>query len=279
MFIKKIIKLFVPPIILKVIHDIRFSVKKTGWFAGFDSFEAAKKISTGYDSDIILQKCSTSLQKVKSGEVVYERDSYLFDEVQYYYPLLSSLLWVASQNNNTLSIIDFGGSLGSSYYQNRFFLSHLKKLEWNIVEQEQFVTEGKKIFEDEILKFYYSIDEVLAERKADMIIFSSVIQYIEKPFELLNKVINYNFKYILFDMTGVIKGENDIVTRQIVPEYIYKADYPCWFFSESKFINFFSSHYDLIFNFFGYFNNRIEIHNSKTIAQYKGFLFRLKQEN
>ena len=123
MFIKKIIKLFVPPIILKVIHDIRFSVKKTGWFAGFDSFEAAKKISTGYDSDIILQKCSTSLQKVKSGEVVYERDSYLFDEVQYYYPLLSSLLWVASQNNNTLSIIDFGGSLGSSYYQNRFFLS------------------------------------------------------------------------------------------------------------------------------------------------------------
>ncbi len=277
MFVKKIIKLFIPPIISKVIYYIRSLSDKTGWFAGFNSFEAVKKISAGYDSDVILQKCSASLQKVKSGIAVYERDSVLFDEVQYSYPLLSSLLWVASQNNNTLSIIDFGGSLGSSYYQNRFFLSHLKKFEWSVVEQEQFVTEGKKIFEDDILKFYYSIDESLSQRKADMIVFSSVIQYIEKPFDLLNKVIDYKFKYILFDISGFIDGKNDIITRQIVPEQIYKADYPCWFFSESKFINYFSSHYDLILNFAGYVGNRIEIHNSKITAQYKGFLFRIKE--
>ena len=56
---------------------------------------------------------------------VYERDSVLFDTIRYSWPLLSDLLRAASEDQNHLSVLDFGGSLGSSYYQNRVFLSHL----------------------------------------------------------------------------------------------------------------------------------------------------------
>jgi len=48
--------------------------------------EEAMELSTGYDSERILGKVRDSLLKVKRGEAVYERDSVLFDKVQYSWP-------------------------------------------------------------------------------------------------------------------------------------------------------------------------------------------------
>jgi putative methyltransferase (TIGR04325 family) len=69
----------------------------------------------GYEADNILEKCKSALLKVKNGEYPYERDSILFDTVQIFFPLLSALFFVALQNKSKISIIDFGGSLGSAY--------------------------------------------------------------------------------------------------------------------------------------------------------------------
>ena len=41
------------------------------------------RMSSGYDSQLILDKVLTSTLKVKNGEAAYERDSVLFDEIQY----------------------------------------------------------------------------------------------------------------------------------------------------------------------------------------------------
>jgi putative methyltransferase (TIGR04325 family) len=71
--------------------------------------------STGYDSEIILEKTRDALLKVKNGEAAYERDSVLFDEIQYAWPLLTSLMWVAAQAKGILNVLDFGGSLGTTY--------------------------------------------------------------------------------------------------------------------------------------------------------------------
>lgn len=206
-------------------------------------------MSTGYDSELILGKARDSLLKVKRGEAAYERDSVLFDKVQYSWPLLAGLLWIASQKGNRMNLVDFGGSLGSTYFQNRKFLSHLKELRWNIVEQKRFVDCGKRDFENEHLKFHHDLEDCFFEQRPDAILFSSVIQYLEQPYSLLGKACSLGFDFLLFDRTTFIESGEDRITVQKVPPDIYEASYPAWFFNREKFLDFLSADYELMAEF------------------------------
>ncbi len=287
--LKKIIINLTPPVFIKIIKKLKNifnegkkykSIKNYylhGWYAGFNKYEEIKKKCCGYSADEIINKCSQSLLKVKNGEAVYERDSVIFDKIQYSFPLLASLSAVASKSGNRLDLIDFGGSLGSSYFQNRSALSFLNYLRWSIVAQENFVTEGIKNFQDDVLKFYYTIDDCLKENKPNVIVLSSVLQYLENPYSFLEEIMKYNFENIIFDLTGFVEGDDDIPTLQIVPEKIYKADYACWFFNEEKFLKFFENKYDLIFDFDCSIGRDFEIYNYNKRAKYKGFYFTKKR--
>ena len=233
---KEIIKLFLPPIVLNFIK--RFKINKYGWKGDYTSWKEAEKDAIGYDSNEILNKVKNSLLKVKNGEVVYERDSVLFDKIQYSWPLLSGLLLASTTSKRKLNIIDFGGSLGSTYYQNKKFLDKLDDLSWSIVEQKHFVEIGQNEFENDILKFFYSVDKSVKKEKENVLLLSSVLQYIEKPYELLDDILKNDFKYILIDRTPFSKCCEQI-KLQVVPPSIYNASYPCHFFEEDRFFNYF----------------------------------------
>jgi len=223
--------------------------KGVKWSGDYNSWEKAQRASTGYDSEIILNRVRDSLLKVKNGKAMYERDSVLFEKIEYSWPLLAFLMLVAVKSKGKLNVIDFGGSLGSTYFQNRKFLSALSMIQWNIVEQRHFVEVGKKYFENDILKFFYDIEGCLKQASPDTILFSSVIQYLETPYELLEKVKALNFEYILFDRTPFILEGKDRLTIQSVPPEIYRASYPCWFFDKKKFYAFFKDKYSVIATF------------------------------
>jgi len=120
-------------------------LKGYGWYSDFATWEEAKKKSGGYEAESILQKVKESLLKVKNGEAVYERDSVIFDKIEYSWELLAFLMWVAAQNGGKLNLIDFGGSFGSTYFQNKKFLEKLTNVSWNIVEQQNYVKVGLDI--------------------------------------------------------------------------------------------------------------------------------------
>lgn len=211
-----------------------------GWFGDYANWQEAEKDTTRYDNEVILDKVKTSLLKVKNGEAVFERDSVIFDEIQYSWGVLSALLLEAVKNNGKLEVLDFGGSLGSGYFQNRHALRHLNSLHWSILEQDHFVSCGKETFANEELSFFRDYEEFSASRpKPDILILSSVIQYIEEPYSLLEKLLAYNISTIVVDITTFIDGDRDIITIQKVPPHIYDASYPAWFFNKEKFISFF----------------------------------------
>ena len=62
-------------------------------------------------------------------------------------------------NNNVLNVLDFGGSLGSTFFQNKKFFSELKDVLWNIVEQPHFVKAGVENIQDDTIRVYTTIDE------------------------------------------------------------------------------------------------------------------------
>lgn len=83
---------------------------------------------------MILERVKQATDKIRSDEAVYRRDSIFFEKVQHSCPVLTGLLRAAGKNGNQLSVLDFGGSLGSSYYQCRDFLSILPTLKCHSIE-------------------------------------------------------------------------------------------------------------------------------------------------
>jgi putative methyltransferase (TIGR04325 family) len=231
--LRKILKPFCPPILLKVFAFFRGN--RIRFIGDYNNWSDAQKHAIGYDSHNIFEKVKESTQKVISGQAAYERDSVCFYEPAYRWPLLACLLFIANKQNNKLNIIDFGGALGSLYYQHRDFLSTIQEVNWSIVEQSHYVEYGKKQLQNKHLTFHSTLAEGVRGDKGDAILLSSVLPYIENPRQLLSEIAKFEFQYILIDRTPFIQSEKDRLTVQSVPESIYKASYPAWFFSESQF--------------------------------------------
>ena len=269
MFIK-IARKITPPFLVDIYKFI------FGFRGNYKCWGDAVKDSVGYDSDVILRKVLDSSLKVKNGKAAYERDSVTFKRIQYSWPLLAGLLWVASCKNNRLNLVDYGGSLGSSYHQNKPFLKHLQELRWSIVEQEKFVRCGKEHFENEHLKFYDDLKTCCLESQPDAFLFSGVIQYLEKPYALLEEVLSYKFDFLIFDRTTFIKSGEDRLTVQKAEPTIYEASYPAWFFNREKFLAFFSRDYELVAEFDA-IGGTIPIGN--RYGYDKGFIFSRRNNN
>jgi len=262
---KQFIKSLIPPILFNLLN--RYRNRKYGWHGDYETWEEVQNISTGYESDEILQKVKNSLLKVKNGNDVYERDSVLFDKIQYSWPILSGLMLAAAKSNGSLRVLDFGGSLGSTYYQNKKILNELDTVTWSVVEQNHFVETGKKDFEDERLKFYYDVESCMEAEHPNVLLISSVLQYIEKPYELLDQLLTHNFEFVIFDRTPFSIKNCDEIKLQVVPPSIYTASYPCWFFEDSKLLSFVKNKgYKLVESF-----NAID--GESNAYYFKGFIF------
>lgn len=233
--LKSFLKALVPPILFFLLK--KMIPNKYGWKGKFKSWNEAIKFTTGYNNKKIIDKVRASMHKVKLGQACYERDGVLFYNKDYNWPLLTTLLF-SYLKNNYLSILDFGGSLGSTYFQNKKYLSELENFKWSVVEQPIFTKVGKLEFEDKNLFFFSCVENCIKSYNPNVLILSSVLQYIEEPYQLLKKLLSFNFETIIIDRTPFVK-ERDYLTIQHVPPNIYKANYPCWFFNKNFFLNFF----------------------------------------
>jgi putative methyltransferase (TIGR04325 family) len=237
---------WLPPVLARQLR--RFSRVGGGiTFEGpFATWDEAAKHSSGYDGAQILAKVLVAMLKVKHGEAVFERDSVLFDKIQYAWPVTAGLLWAAARDGGRLSVLDFGGSLGSSYFQNRKFLEGLPSVSWSIVEQAHFVQAGRQHIQDERLVFYPTIAECVAAEKPNVILLSSVLQYLPDPYAVLDELVGSGIEIILVDRTSFHDGEDDFVAVQKVGEAIYRASYPLWIFSKNNFMNHSSESFELV---------------------------------
>jgi putative methyltransferase (TIGR04325 family) len=235
--LKQLIIDWTPPAFLKVMRKHFLTFKSITFRDNFDSWEEAKKKCNGYDAEVILHKVLESTLKVKSGAAVYERDSFLFDKVCYSWPVLAALMTVAAKNKGKLDVLDFGGALGSSFFQNKKFLDNVPYLNWSIIEQPNFVEAGIKFIQNDSIKFYKTINACVVKTKPNVILLSSVLQYLEQPQKILKELSELDIDMLIIDRTPFYNdNQASSIKIQYVPEYIYKASYPCWFFSLQDFI-------------------------------------------
>jgi putative methyltransferase (TIGR04325 family) len=237
--IRLFIKDLLPPVITRAIS--RFRSRQIPLKGPYSSWVKAAEECNGYADQSILAKVLNSTLKVKSGEAAYERDSVVFDTVEYSWPVTAGLMWTAAQSGGRLNVLDFGGALGSSYFQNRSFFKGLSQVEWSVIEQEHYVVAGRKHIQEEGLQFYSSIDECLSKHQPTIALFSSVFQYLPEIDSVIEQIINTSVSVIIIDRTPIMKGLEDKVFVQTVPGHIYAGSYPIRIFSSprllKKFVN------------------------------------------
>jgi putative methyltransferase (TIGR04325 family) len=240
-----------------------------GWFGNYASWEAARAETTGYDADIIPQRALESALKIKRGAGGYERDSVVFADQAYVWPTLSALLMCSAACGGRLRLVDFGGAFGSTYTQYRRLWPLLNgPVEWTVVEQTSYIIMGRQHIGNDILTFEETVGAALNKRAADVLLLSSVIQYFEHPYGLLEDLMAFPFQFIIIDRTGFAAAGVDRLTVQRVHPSIYPASYPCWFLSKPKMLALIQKSYDLVFEF-------PAIDRARMIpSEYCGFLFK-----
>ena len=261
MKLRELVKGLTPPLAVELVSRIRPSGNR--WSGDYASWGAALADSAGYDTPVIVERARTAALAVKRGEAVWERDTVLFDHIDYSWALLSGLMWVAARLGR-LHVIDFGGALGSSYFQNASFLRGLPDVKWTVVEQPAFVEVGNRDIADDRLRFAPS----MADCAGDIVIFSSVLEYLEDPHALV-RALDPKIKFVIVDLTPMHDGDRDRLTVQTVPATIYPASYPCWMLSRAKLLQSFSA-FDVVAEFDAHVGRDVKVDDLH--AGYRGFI-------
>ncbi len=215
------------------------------YLGDYAKWEDAESECDGYDHFLIFNKVVASINMVLEGKAAWERDGYLFYEKKYVYPLCAAILKCALQNDNKgVRILDVGGALGSTYFQNKEYLADIKNLEYVIAEQEKFAEYGHANLENDVLHFIDSRVEFSDYGKFDIILMSASLQYVFAYKEMISKVIAARPRYIILDR--ILVSNRMRVCKELVPEQIYKGSYPVWIYSEEEIMELLNPNYVLV---------------------------------
>ena len=206
------------------------------YYNDYDSWEEASKAASSYgkayESEVIIKRVSEATEVVRQGRAAFEQDGVLFDEYHYEYELLSCFFYILICEKS-LSVCDFGGSLGSTFYRYKGVLPE-QQVEWSIVEQKHFVDYGKRNIPE--ISFDYTLAECIGNHHINVVLLHSVLPYISDPYELLRDITSSGVEYIIIDETvfNVDDSGKESIVLQHVPKRIYEAVYPSHIFDKKK---------------------------------------------
>jgi putative methyltransferase (TIGR04325 family) len=150
------------------------------------------------------------------------------------------------QNENRLDVIDFGGSLGSTYRQCRPFLDGLASVRWSVIEQASFVQAGRDEFSTDELRFFGSVAALQDTGRGGVVLLASVLQYLEDPRRCVDELAQTAARHLVIDRTPFSAQHDDRLCIQRVPRHLYAASYPCWILSRTGLLAHLSPHWRLV---------------------------------
>ncbi|MFZ4766636.1 MAG: methyltransferase, TIGR04325 family, partial [Roseimicrobium sp.] len=237
----------------------------------YSSWEEATRQCEGYAASAILERVRAAALKIKEGKAVCERDGCLFDKAAHPWPVLAAIYRAAQLLGRPVRILDFGGSLGSLYFQTRHLLGRKTVSEWCVVEQSHFVEAGKQDFEDGVLTFHATGEECLRGGPIDVLLLSAVTHYLPEPHMMIDTMLSWRPCHVVVDRTPFLpmSAIADKIALQTVSAIIYPAKYPIWFFDRGRFLAHFASTYVLVEQF----DALDQFHYQGVAITCQGFLF------
>ncbi len=204
------------------------------WFRGdYPDWAAARAASAGYDDAAVLARVLAATREVRAGRARWERDGVAFTAPAVNAPVLTALREAAGEAGGPLVVVDFGGSLGSTWWQQRPALADLPGVQWRVVEQPHYVRAGAE-FADGPLSFHESIDAAIRPGERPVILLSSVLPYVESPQTLLEGIVRRGFQEVIIDRTPLVRSGRARLVVQHTPPGLGGGSYPCWLFDRTQ---------------------------------------------
>ncbi len=190
-------------------HYRRFPGESYGGFRGiYESFDQAiaaapKTKPIGYDDEALADS--------------YARD---LDETirQYDYPVL---FWMQKLLTDGTNVFDFGGNVGTHYFQYRGYLQLTDTVTWTVLDLPEIVKAGKHRHSEQNLFFTDDVNQV---RQADILLASGVVQYIE-DFSTFVSTLNFQPPHLLINRLPLYDGERFVTLQNggnvFYPQYVF----------------------------------------------------------
>lgn len=188
------------------------------------SWEEASAASHGYESNVVID--SMYGHETPQGEnfslIVESRQLQIL-----------AALGVAIQQKDTLRVLDVGGARGE-YFELVQILFADTKIDWIVLETPSLVPKTSSSTHGNS-RITWTSDQTSCVGPFDVVLLSSVLQYVQNPYELLQEMSQLTSKLII-NRLPLISGLHDEIAVQHLRMYGRRGSYPAWFFSESKFL-------------------------------------------
>lgn len=199
----------------------------------YADWASAQAQTGGYDAGTILHRVSNSTRRALSDPSLYEQDGSVLRGPAPESPVLHAMVATAARDGGRLSVVDFGGGLGSLALRWRSALEDVSDWRWCVVEQPHFVAEGARLFSDmHHLSFTSSIEDA-RQASPNVVLASSVLQYLPNPFETLDDLVALDARTIIIDRTPFADDGVERILAQHVPASLGKASYPLRMFARA----------------------------------------------
>ena len=211
---------------------IRASLSSVIGFTKVDSWDTAERKSVGYESVSVL----TPLLEGTIESRVNLADSKLV--TTRYQQVATAMFFCLSEKRlrggKPLRILDFGGGGGDYFYQFQKFVPHID-FDWTVVETPALAEamQQKHGGESQKIRWVGSIE--MTDEKYDLVLCSSVLQYLEKPFEILEALVKKS-QFVIINRIPLIKTADNFVALQRILTKKKRGSYPAHFFSENSFL-------------------------------------------
>jgi putative methyltransferase (TIGR04325 family) len=270
--INKKLKFFLRRWIPQGVRDLlnRFSGHAIYYHGQFADWPSAAQAAGGYDEGHLLARLVAAATAVRNGSAAWEQDGVTWDQIPPDMPVFAAMARVALAGNGQLTVLDFGGGMGSSYFQCKAFLPQSAIRSWTVVEQLELVEVGQREIARDALHFQPSIDAVLAAGTPDVALLSSVLQYLEDPWSILDRILLAEIPYLIIDRHPC-SMTRELITVQVVPSSLYKASYPSWLFDCPRMLGRLGEYYELLASWDG---KDPAIRGWGMGAEFRGYFFK-----
>lgn len=246
---KRILKLFIPPILLKIFSsrrkDSHPEITYSGIYQTFDEAKADFTFGGDYHSDQSfsgLKDCARQkFQRLSNGQSPHLD----WDNARYN---LFTAFMANQSSKEKMTILDIGGGFGDSFIDLKFACPKLK-VEYTIYELPDLIKNSDEFSSQFPEELFFTSD--FSSLKPDIILFGSSLQYFENYREVISQVTKLNAKAILLTdhpmgivPTFVCAQVN--MANRIIPRFVFNKDEIINLFNESD--------YDLAMNSLNYFS-------------------------
>jgi len=210
------------------------------WDGIYESFDQAPVSGDGFASDVWLadmeRYTSTALMALRNEDGIPEN-------VPQYHALLSILVASLATSKRPLRVIDFGGGMGIGFVNMMRCLPEDMACEYLVVDNEASCDRGRRLFRDfPSLRFTPHLPQKFGA--VDVLVLSSVLQFVENHEELLTKLASFAPRLWLFTFVPAGNIPTFATAQLNVPESVL----PAWFFNLRELIETIETRgYELIF--------------------------------